>query len=167
MFSADRWSYFKSWIYRHIEGLGEVSLKHRSNILMLSVLMLFIDPDVKLILGKASLAGLGITIEPTQTIPIGLFLFILLIYRLSAFWASVLLESGINEIKADGKARYEIDPAYHAEERKASDMDQAVRMESYDITYKWKVRQILWEFILPNLLALIGLAKYIYSFYIV
>ena len=154
MIGVDRWNNHKSWMYRHVGELGEVSLKHRSNILLLSVLMIFIDSNVKVILGKASLAGLGITIEPTQTIPVGLFLFALLIYRLVAFWASVTLESGTSKSIADTKAQYDIDPAYHAEERSPSDMDQAIRMESNATTYKWQVRRILWEFTVPNLLAL-------------
>ncbi len=151
---------FKYKLHLHIGKLGDASLKHRSAILFLSVLMLLIDPNVKVTFGKASLAGLGISVDPPQTIYVGVFLLVLLVYRLVAFWASVLLESGTDSSRATRKAILEFDPAWEAEEHRPHDMDQLIKNESGGIVYKWGVRQILWEFVFPNILALCTLTVY-------
>lgn len=156
--------HLKYKLHLHIGKLSDYSLKHRSAILVLSVLMLLIDPNVKVTFDKASVAGLGISVDPAQTIYIGVFLLALLIYRLIAFWASVLLESGTDLNRATRKALIEFDPAWEAEERKPHDMDQLIKSESGEIVYKWSIRQILWEFLLPNALALVALAVYTTSY---
>jgi len=148
-------------LHLHIGKLGDVSLKHRSVILFLSVLMLLIDPNVKVTFGKASVAGLGISVDPPQTIYIGFFLLALLVYRLIAFWASVLLENGTDSNRARRKAALQFDPAWEAEQDNPHDLDQIIKNESGSIVYKWSVRQILWEFVLPNVLALATLIVYL------
>ncbi len=152
---------YKYKLHLHIGKLGEASLKHRSVILLLSILMLLVDPNVKVIFGKASVAGLGISVEPPQTIYVGFFLLALLIYRLVAFWASVLLESGTDSSRATRKALLEFDPAWEAEEHRPHDMEQHIKNESGEIIYKWSVRQVLWEFVFPNVLALAALTVYL------
>jgi len=126
--------------------------------------MLLVDPSVKVTFGKASLAGLGISVDPPQTIYIGAFLLVLLVYRLIAFWASVLLESGTDSSRATRKALLEFDPSYEAEEHRPHDMEQLIKSESGEIIYKWSVRQILWEFLLPNLLAMFALVIYLVGY---
>ncbi|WP_444901337.1 hypothetical protein ACJJIG_17350 [Microbulbifer sp. SSSA007] len=150
-------------LHLHIGKLGDVSLKHRSSVLLLSVLMFLVDPTMQVTLGKASVAGLGISVDPPQTIHIGIFLLILLLYRLVAFWVSVLLESGTDESRATRKALLDFDPAWEAEKyrHRPGDMEQLIKNESGAIVYKWSVRQILWEFVLPNVLALTALVKYV------
>lgn len=159
-----QWNHVKYWMHLHIGKLGESSLKHRSAILLLSVLMLFIEPSVTITFGNASLAGLGISFNPPQTISIGLFLFALLIYRLTAFWVSVFLESGTDSKRATRKALLSFDPSYEAEENRPHNMEHVIKAESEDILYKWSVRQILWEFVTPNLLAIVSLSVYIIEY---
>ena len=157
-------SHYLYKLHLHIGKLGEHSLKHRSAILLLSVLLLFIHPNVEITFGSASLAGLGISVNPPQKLSIGLFLLILLLYRLIAFWASVLLESGTDQNRAKRKALLEFDPAWEAEEHRPSDMEQLIRRESNKKICKWSVRQIIWEFVIPNLLAFVALAVYIVKY---
>lgn len=150
----------------HVGKLGEASVKHRSAVLMLSVLMLFISPSVKVTFGSASVAGLGISIDPPQTIFLGIFLFALLIYRLAAFWAAVLLESGTDSSRATRKAQLEFEPSLGEEQNRAHDMGALIQSESRKTVYKWSVRQILWEFVFPNILAAIALTKYLLEYFL-
>ena len=148
--------YIRHHLYKlhlNIGKLGESSLKHRGAILVLSVVILFVDPNVRITFGEASLAGLGISVEPPQSFPIGFFLFALLIYRLIAFWVSVLLESGTDSNRARRKALIDFDPGWEADEQRPGNMDDLIRHESGNIIYKWTVRQILWEFVIPNIIA--------------
>lgn len=159
---CDYWHVLRYWLYRHIGELSDVSLKHRSAVILLSVLLLFLDHDVAITFGSASLAGLGISVTPPQTIPVGTFLLLLLIYRFFAFVASISIESGVNPDLAGKKARYQFDPAYDAEERSSHDMDQIVRYDSNEITYKWRGRQILWEVIFPCFLAAMSIGLFLF-----
>lgn len=151
-------------LHLHIGDLSDTSSKHRSAILLLSVLVMFVAPDVKLTFGTASLAGLGISVSPPQEIAIGHFLLALLTYRFIAFWVLVLLESGTDISRAERKALLAFDPAWGAEEEQSGDKEQLIRLESRDMVYKWKVRQIVWEIIVPNVIALSALAIYITRF---
>lgn len=158
---------FSDYFYKlhlNIGKLSESSLKHRSAILMLSVLMLFIEPNVAIIFGSASVAGLGISVNPPQEIPVGLFLLTLLLYRLIAFWALVLTESGTDSSRAERKALLEFDPSWEAEETRTHDLDQLIRQESGKTIYKWSIRQLVWEFVIPNLLAFIALVVYVVKY---
>ena len=151
---------FKKWMHLHIGKLSDTSLKHRGSILLLSTLILFIDPAVKLTFGKASLAGLGISVDPVQVIPVGLFLWVLLIYRLTAFWVSVLLESGTDPKMAAQKALSVQNYPYEQNEPEVT-MPRLLDSESKGILNKWTIRQMLWELVPPNLLALVALIVYL------
>ncbi|EJB8535479.1 TPA: hypothetical protein I7264_25880 [Vibrio parahaemolyticus] len=153
-------NFIKYKLHLNIGKLNEVSMKHRSAILLISVLIYFVDPNVKITFGNASLAGLGISVEPAQTVYLGYFLLALLIYRLIAFWVSVLLESGTDRNRAIRKAQIDFEPAWEAEENRPHDMEQLIRQESEKITYKWNVRQILWEFVFPNIIALVAVITF-------
>ena len=107
---------FLDYLHRHLGKLSETSLKHRRAILILSLVIFFIDPSVKVTFGKASLAGLGISITPPQEISIGLLVLGLLIYRVFAFWTSIIIESGTDLKLAKRKALLEIQPEWEAEE---------------------------------------------------
>jgi hypothetical protein len=160
---------FDYWRYKlhlNIGKLGEVSLKHRSVILFLSVLMLLVDPDLKITFGNASVAGLGISVDPPQAIFLGVFLLALLIYKLIVFWISVFIEHGTDPKRAGRKALLKFDPSYEAEEENHHDMGQIIRNEKGEIIYKWSVRQILWEFIFPNVLAFGGIVTYAIKYFL-
>ena len=158
--------YWKHKLHLHIGKLGEASLKHRSSILLLSVLIIFVEPNLKIIFGKASVAGLGISVDPPQTIHLGLFLLLLLIYKLITFWLSVFIEHGTDPTRAGRKALLDFEPSSETEEHRPHDMDKLIKRESDDIVYKWSVRQIVWEFIFPNLLAVAGIATYLIKYFL-
>ena len=144
----------------HIGKLGDSSLRHRSAILVLSVLLILVGPEIKITFGSASLAGLGISVSPPQELSVGLFLLAILTYRLIAFWASVLIESGTDLARAERKALLVFDSGWEAEEHKPSDMDQLIRQESHGMVYRWTKWQLVWEILLPNLIAATALAVY-------
>ncbi len=143
---------FKKWMHLHIGKLSPIALKHRGAILVLSVLTFFIEPDVIIKFGTASVVGLGVTVTPEQSINIGYLLLALLIYRLIAFWASVLLENGTDENRAAQKALVLHSMPYQQKEPEVT-MSDVLDNESEGTLYKWKVRQVLWEFVLPNIIA--------------
>ena len=95
-----------------------------------------------------------------QTIHVGIFLLILITYRLIAFWVSVLLESGTDSSRAARKALLDFDPASEAEDPRSYNQEQIIESESGEIIYKWSVRQILWEIVFPNVFASIALVVY-------
>ena len=152
------------WAHRHIGELNETSLKHRSHILLLSVLLLFVSSDIVLILGKASLAGLGISVDPPQTIPVGLFLFVILVYRVIAFWTSALINNGLNIEKIEHELRLDYDPIYEAEP-KPRDPGELARVMGAAIRFKWERVKVLWEFYLPNLFAFVSIANFVFDYY--
>lgn len=159
-----KWQSLVHRIYINIGELSESALKHRSSILMISVIMLVIEPHATLTLGKASLAGLGISVEPPQSVPVGLFLYVLLMYRLIAFWAAVLLDSGTDDKVAREKAIHECDPGYYDDEENPHDMRELIRRKSSEIVYKWKLRKMLWEIFIPNILGATSLIYYSYIY---
>lgn len=142
----------------YLGKLGEVPLKHRSHILVLSVIVMLVDPNIKITFGSASLAGLGISVEPKQTFDVGFTLSCLLLYRLIAFWASTLLASGTSYELAKERAYDELDPARHAEEPTVGDIDQEASRVSRRSVYAWNKLQLIWELVLPNMLAMVALA---------
>lgn len=153
----------RDYLYRlhfHVGKLGDVSSKHRSAILLLSVLLCFIDPEVRLSFGSASLVGLGISIQPPQDFTIGTIVLVLLIYRVPAFWISVLIENGTNNSRAERIALSKFDPGSLSDQFKPSNIDELVSQEARKNVQKWTVRQITWEVVFPNILALISLAIY-------
>lgn len=151
----------KNTLYLNIGKLSDASHKHRGAILMVAVIMLFIDPEVKVTFGSASLAGLGISVTPAQEISLGLLLFAILVYKLIAFWVSVLLESGTDSARAERKALMELDPGWDAEQHDPTDFSRLIRNHKQEIIYKWTVRQILWEFVFPNLVGVVALSHYL------
>lgn len=158
---------FKNLLHKlnlRIGKFSETSLKHRSAIFLFSVVMIFVDPLVSITFGSASLGGVGISVSPPQKISIGLLLLALLVYRLIAFWASVLLENGTDLSLARRRAALEFDPAWEAEQHESESMEQLISHESREDVYKWTLRQLVWQFVVPNILALVALtifaAKY-------
>ena len=151
----------KYFLYQHVGALNDAALKHRGAILLISALMLFIEPGAKATFGKVAVAGLGISIDPEQDIYIGVFLFVLLVYRLVAFWMSVLIESGTDQGRAERKALLEYDPSWFADEPAPHTTEQLIKDEAEHTVYKWNVRQILWEFMFPNFLAAVALTSYV------
>lgn len=158
-------NYWIRKLYRNVGKLTDASLKYRGSILLLSVLVIFIDPDVKITFGSASLAGLGISISPPQEFSIGLFLVALLAYRWIAFLATALFESGTDIERTEKNVLLKFEPAWEAEERNPGDMDQLVRMESDRSVYKWEKYQLIWEFLLPNAIAVIAFSVYAIKFF--
>ena len=147
-------------LHLRIGKFSEASLKHRSGILLLSVVMIFVDPRVSITFGSASLGGLGISVSPPQEVSIGLLLLALLVYRLIAFWASVLLENGTDLSLAERRALLEFDPSWEAEEHEPGNMEQLIRNESRGEVYKWTLWQLVWQFLVPNFLALVALTVF-------
>ena len=153
----------QDWGYTHIGPLSEVSLKHRNYVLLISILLVLISPEVKITFGTASIAGMGIEIDPAQTIYIGVVLLFILLYRISAFWATALITHGSNEKSARRKAALKIDadslvppPPQH--------ISDVVKEKAEAINYKWSFIRLIWEFFLPNILALAALSKYTYYY---
>lgn len=153
-----------SRIYLYFGDISEEAIKHRSAIMVLSVIMLVIDPHVTLTLGAASLAGLGISVEPPQAIPVGLFLYVILFYRLIAFWVAALLGAGTNKNTARERAIDACDPTHYDQEKNIQDVGQLISFESSAIIYRWKVRRIYWDLFIPNILAMISLSIYSYGY---
>lgn len=151
-------------LHLHIGKLSEASLKHRSTILLLSILISLIDPSVTISFGSASLAGLGISVNPPQELSVGALLLALLIYRLIAFWVSVLLESGTDSKRVTRKALLDFEPAWEAEEYRPGDIGQLISQESEKVIHRWSVRQLIWELVIPNLIAIIALTVFITKF---
>lgn len=155
-----KWDVFRSWIFRNIGVLDDASLKHCSAILFISAIMLFTDPGVSLTLGSASLAGLGISVEPPQSIPVGLLLLALLMYRLVALWAYIILGSGTDE----NKVRYKTQISYgtsHDNIFEPNTIDELISQDTQNTIYKWSIRKVLWELLPPNLAALASIIKFV------
>lgn len=153
-------------LHLRIGIFSDVSLKHRSAILLLSVVMIFVDPRVSVTFGSASLGGLGISVSPAQEISIGLLILALLAYRLIAFWASVLFENGTDLSLAERRALLEFDPSWEVEEHEPGNMEQLIREETRGEVYKWTMRKLIWEFIVPNLIALIALTVFAVKYFV-
>lgn len=153
-----------SRVYLNLGEINEEARKHRSAILVISVIMLVVDPHVTLTLGTASLAGLGISVKPPQSIPVGLFLYAVLSYRVIAFWAATIIGAGVNDDIARDKAIDSCDPGHYAEERNPHDIGHLINMETNHITYRWKVRRIYWDIFVPNLMAAFSLVFYSYRY---
>ncbi|WP_339807326.1 hypothetical protein [uncultured Marinobacter sp.] len=98
--------------------------------------------------------------SPPQEVSIGLLLLALLVYRLIAFWASVLLENGTDLSLAERRALLEFDPSWEAEEHEPGNMEQLIRNESRGEVYKWTLWQLVWQFLVPNFLALVALTVF-------
>ncbi len=141
----------------YIGKLGEVSLKHRSHTLVLSVIVMLVDPNINITFASASIAGLGISVEPKQTFDVGLILSCLLLYRLIALWASALLASGTSYDAAKDRAYDELDPARHADEPGVGDIDQEASKMSRKSIHTWNKFQVFWELTLPTVLAIVAL----------
>lgn len=153
----------KHWLDLNIGELSDESKTHGKIVMFVSVLMMFIDPSVKITVGQASLAGLGISVNPPISIPVGTLLFVLLTYRYVSFLITTILDNGTNHNTSKRKAAHRHDPTY-GEERPSQDIDQIVSEVAYDITFKWRVRKIMWGFFMPNILALIALSRYIWNY---
>lgn len=153
--------FFKYKLPIHIGKIGDSAHKHRTAVLFLSVLAIFIEPHVTVSFGTASLAGLGISVTPPQEIPVGILLFCLLIYRLTSFWVIVLIDSGTDFERAERKAYLELDPGCEAEEHSPSTMEELIRREARGKVLNWTVWQLTWEFLFPNVVAAAALATFI------
>lgn len=155
----NQWNTFRSWLYKNVGELDQASSKHRTIILFISAIMLFTDPSVSVTLGSASLAGLGISVEPPQSIPVGVLLLALLTYRLVALWASIILDSGTDKLKAQYKARirHGSPEDYNPE---PNTIDELITEIAENTVYTWQIRKILWELAPPNIAALTCIVKY-------
>lgn len=162
----DKWTAFRHWVDRNIAQLEEAALKHRSAVILLSVMLLFIEPDVKLAFGSAALAGFGVSVNPPQTISISLVLIFLLIYRFLAFWVTILLASGTDKNIATGKALYQYDPAYDMSATPMSSMEEVIKDETETILYKWKFWKFVWEVLLPTTVALVAILVYTITYFL-
>ncbi|EHU4978445.1 hypothetical protein [Vibrio vulnificus] len=140
----------------YIGKLGEVSLKHRSHTLVLSVIVMLVDPNINITFGSASLAGLGISVEPKQTFDVGFILSCLLLYRLVALWASALLANGTSYEAAKERAYNELDPARHDDEPGVGNLVQEASKLSRKSVYTWNKFQVFWELTLPTVLAIVA-----------
>jgi len=154
----------QSWTYTYIGPLSESALKHRNHILLISVLMVLISPEVKVTFGKVNALGLGISLDPPQTIHIGILLFSLLLYRTIAFWVTALISNGKNEKNARRKAALKVDPSELIPPA-PRDMVDVIHEKSESIIYNWKFIGFIWEFIVPNLLAMYALTSYTYHYF--
>ncbi|EHU0329855.1 hypothetical protein KY023_004424, partial [Vibrio vulnificus] len=143
-------------ISSYLGELNEVSAKHRSNILVLSVIVFLVDPNVVISFGNASLAGLGITIVPKQDINIGYILLGLLVYRFIAFWFSILSTSGRNFSAAESRALSELQPDYLTEQPGTGNLDQEVARYARKSVRRWKNYSFVWDIYLPSALAVIA-----------
>jgi len=149
----------RNWLYRHISILDTTSQKQRVAILFLSAMTFIIEPHAKLTLGKASLAGLGVSLEPSQTIQVGLVLLALLCYRLISFWMTVTLNSGVDSDISNEKAQFIFNPAYGDDGGPYHENDQLAINKSRSLVYSWTVRKIIWEVVVTSL---IGTASAVY-----
>lgn len=148
-----------------ISGIGEVARKHRAAILFISACLIFFDPNVTLTLGRASVAGLGMSIDPVQVISIGLVLFAALVYRLIAFWIFILTESGVDFDKAKRRAKNEIDPDIPDESY--GDLQHVINRVASDSVYNWKFIQIIWETLLPTAIALFAIFYFCNAYFFI
>jgi len=144
------------------EGINDISRKHRAAILFISLCIFFVEPNVKLTLGKASLAGLGMSIEPVQVIPVGLVLLFALIYRLIAFWVIILTDIGTDINRAKSSARNNIDPPIP--EKPDDQIEDQINETAYNSVFKWRYRRSLWEIILPTIIGLSAILSFTISF---
>src|SRR5690606_38989748 len=128
--------------------------------------MIFVGPGVSVTFGNASFGGLGISVSPPQEISIGWLILALLVYRLIAFWASVLLENGTDLKLAERRALLEFDPSWEAEEHQPGNMEQFIREESQGDVYIWTMRKLVWEFVIPNFVALIALTVFAVKYFL-
>ncbi|HSB96542.1 MAG TPA: hypothetical protein VLC91_08845 [Spongiibacteraceae bacterium] len=154
----------KNWLDLNIGELSDDSQTHGKAVMFISVLMMFVEPTVKVTLGQASLAGLGISVSPPITIPVGILLLALLTYRYISFWITTILDNGTNHKKSERKAAYKHNP-YYGDEHPPQNMEQLVNEKAYEITFKWRIRKIIWAFFLPNIFALIALLRYGFTYF--
>ena len=143
------------------KGISDTSRKHRAAILFISLCVFFIEPNVKLTLGKASFAGLAMSIDPVQVIPVGLVLLFALIYRLIAFWVTNLTDIGTDIAKAKTSARNKIDP--QIPEKPDDQIEARINETAYATVFKWRSRRSLWEVVLPTIIGLSAIASFAIS----
>lgn len=146
-----------NWVDLKIGDPSEKSIGIGKTVMFFSVLMLVINPSVKVTFGQASLAGLGISVTPPVTIPVGALLLLLLTYRLVSFWVNLIIDNGTDIKKARGRV-YE--SFTHDHERKPQDMNEVMDQEADYITFKWRFRKIVWVVFVPCFLSLAAYAKY-------
>jgi len=160
---VDNWRQFKGYVSRHIGPVSEIARKHRRAVMLVSICMLSLEPTTSITLGNVSMSGLGVTVQPPQTIPLSFVLFIALAYFLLAFWVGVLTESGTDRARAERHAWYEHDPAFDADNPHNDDLEQVIKRGAGAIVYKWNFRRIVWEVFLPTILAVVALVRFVYA----
>ena len=156
---------FTYWLISNTTELGDITKKHKNYMMLFGIFLLVLDANVKVTLGSASFAGLGIGIAPPQTFPIGLALFILLLYRTVAFWVSILLDVGTNMEKAIHIATMEFDPGIYAEEQTFDNTDQLIKSEANKIITKWTFLKVAWEIFVPNIVAISALLHFLIEYF--
>jgi len=151
-----------------INGISEVSRRHRKSVLFTSICLIVLDQSVELTLGKASLGGLGIGISPEQVIPIYKVLLLVLTYFCITFWVSISIETGLdidrvkkNLIKNDKDTIY-IDCDSENNVKDSSDIHVAAE----EVVSKWEFRKILWEIVMPTTLAFVALIKHLFLYFV-
>jgi len=160
MWQNIKWKWYQ--IADSIGGISDVSRKHRAAILFISACVFFIESNVKITIGKASLAGLGVSIEPVQVVPIGPILIVLLAYRTIAFWIIILTEHGVNFQKAKKRAQNSLDPDTDAPRDTVQTEISVIASLS---VYRWRLVQVLWEVLLPTALALTAIIMFYHAYF--
>jgi len=160
-------SSFKAWCLDHlngIDGIGENSRRARKALIFVSVCVMFVDQNVKLTLGKASLGGLGVEISPQQIIPVYDLLIVFLVYLFISFLASVLTENGTDFEKAERTSWKKVDPGFFENIEEPRSQNELAKVMANDAVTKWEWRKIIWEIFFPILFALSALTKFGYNF---
>lgn len=142
--------YCLAWTQRHAGLISEVAAKHRAAVLIWSVIATLVDHNTKVTLGSASLAGLGITVEPPQTLPVGLLVALMLVYRIIALWFTALSDTGTDSKKASYIACHKHDPDSLTPGGPAYSPSEVAAEETENIMYSWSLRRVIWELIFPT-----------------
>lgn len=146
-----------------IGKLDETSLKHRSAVLVLSAMVFFVSPEAKLTFGNASLAGLGISVTPPQVLPVGWFLVALLLYRLIAFWMSILIGEKTDLGRAKWRALRCFAPEYTNDEDEPGNPEaMAIFHAKYGVS-QWSRIRALWEIAIPSVMGVLAFLFFLYK----
>lgn len=147
------------WLERHAGPISEVSRRHRSAILFWSAIAIFVDHGTTVTFGQASLAGLGITVSPPQTLPIGMLITLMLLYRLAALWFTAFSDAGSDTNKAHYNASFKYDPDSLTPAGPAFRPDEVADEAAENRMYLWSVWRTAWDLVLPTVLGVIVVAR--------
>lgn len=153
------------WLYYNIGELSESSLKYKSSILLISVIIIFTSPDASLTFGSASFVGLGISVTPPQTIPIGPFLLALLAYRFISFWIEVIIDNGLDEKRTARKIEDKFTSSHYESnyfDDSPDSEEEYIEQQINNKIHSWKINKIIWNIAPPNIAAIACITKYLY-----